>query len=368
MEWRSWAADVVAIRPGPIRWGHAVQGGIAVLLPGLLFIALGQPTLALAASNGGFLALYLGGLSRTRRAKLLPIIGVGLFAAVALALVGAQAGVAGAVISVSVLGVLATILTVGWGVGPPGALFFVLLAGAFSTLGLAEAERTGRVDFAGVLGPLATGLVLAYAIVVAPLLLRSVRQQTGAAPGRSDRLQFSLRGQALVILVRVTVAVAVAATIGLLLGEDRAYWIVITVVAVLQTSARRRMSAIRAGQRLIGTVVGLGVFALLALLPLTELTLLLIIGVLQTVIELVIARNYGLALAFITPLALLVAAQSDPGDVGAVVGERVVDTVIGVLIAVVVVLIEHGWVTRRSRDREARQSEPDATGDQPHPA
>jgi len=353
MEWRSWATDVVAIRPGPVRWGHAVQGGIAVLLPGLLFIALGQPTLALAASNGGFLALYLGGLSRIRRAKLLPIIGVGLFAAVALALLGAQAGAAAAVATVSVLAVLATVVTVGWGVGPPGALFFVLLAGAFSTLGIVESERTGRVDFGAVLLPLGTGLVLAYAIVLAPLLLPAVRRQTGAAPGRSDRLRFSLRRQALVIVVRVAVAVAVAASIGLILGEDRAYWIVITVVAVLQTSARRRMSAIRGGQRLLGTVLGLGVFALLALLPLTELTLLLVIGVLQTVIELVIARNYGLALVLITPLALLVAAQSDPGDVGAVVGERVVDTIIGVLIAVVVVVIEHGWVTHRSRGDRA---------------
>jgi len=340
-------ADFVAIRPVPVHWGHAIQGGIAVLLPGLLFLAVGRPELALAASNGGFLALYLARLSRHRRARLLPIIGVGLFAAVALALLAAGAGPAGAVVSVAVLGVLAALLTVGWGVGPPGALFFVLLAGAFSTLGVSEAERTGRIDAASVLGPLAVGLVMAYVIVVAPLLLPSVRRRTAAAPGGDARLSFSLRGEALVIVIRIAVAVAVAATVGLLLGEERAFWIVITVVAVLQTSARRRMSAIRAAQRLVGTLIGLVVFSLLALLPLSVLILLLILFVLQTVIELIIARNYGLALVLITPLALLVAAQADPADADAVVGERIVDTLLGVAIAVVVIVIEHAYVTRR---------------------
>ena len=346
---RSWLRDFVAIRPIPTRWGHAIQGGVAVLLPGLVFVLVGRPELALAASNGGFLALYLGGLSRMRRARLLPILGTGLFAAVALALLGAQAGAAGAVVTVSVLAVGATILTVGWGVGPPGALFFVLLAGAFSTLGVQELEAEGSIDFASVLLPLAVGLVLAYVIVMLPLVLPSVRARTGLAPGREARLTFSLRGEALVIVVRVAVAVLVAAIVGLLLGEDRAYWIVLTVVTVLQTSVRRRMSAIRAGQRLVGTLIGLGVFALLAQLPLTALSLLLIIFALQIVIELVIARNYGLALIFITPLALLVATQSDPGDVGAVVGERIVDTVVGAAIAVMVILVEHASVLRRAR-------------------
>jgi len=58
-----------------------------------------------------------------------------------------------------------------------------------------------------------------------------------------------------------------------------------------------------------------------------------IVALLQFAIEVVVARNYGLALIFITPLALMISGTDDPIVLA---GERIVDTLLGAFIALVV--------------------------------
>ena len=82
--------------------------------------------------------------------------------------------------------------------------------------------------------------------------------------------------------------------------------------------------------RMIGTILGAAVYLLLAPLPLSALWLALLLGVLQFTIELVVARNYALALVFITPLVLLLTgAATGEVDSIAVATERVIDTLAG---------------------------------------
>jgi len=73
--------------------------------------------------------------------------------------------------------------------------------------------------------------------------------------------------------------------------------------AVLQASHVRRLTVIRTVQRVLGTVVGVAVLALLAGMDPSGLWLVAIVALLQFAIEVVITRNYALALIFITPLA-----------------------------------------------------------------
>ena len=81
---------------------------------------------------------------------------------------------------------------------------------------------------------------------------------------------------------------------------------------------------------MLGTVVGAGLDALLALLHPSGLWLALLLGALQFTIELVVVRHYALALVFITPLVLLLTGAAT-GDIGSmdVAGERIVDTIVG---------------------------------------
>jgi uncharacterized membrane protein YccC len=64
----------------------------------------------------------------------------------------------------------------------------------------------------------------------------------------------------------------------------------------------------------------------------------------------VVGRNYGLALIFITPLALMISAVVGTDDPLGLAGERVGDTLLGALVALLVLWIS-GWVRAERRIR-----------------
>ncbi|MGH1564753.1 FUSC family protein [Mumia sp. DW29H23] len=144
-----------------------------------------------------------------------------------------------------------------------------------------------------------------------------------------------------VITVRVVVAVALSGVLAYALGTGRADWAMVSAVLILHTGVDRVRNTYRALQRVVGTVVGVGLFAVLALLEPQGLLLVAVLGVLQLVIEMLVVRNYGVAVVFITALVLLI--SEPPGDVDlGIVSDRVLDTLIGAAVAVTVL-----WLTGR---------------------
>lgn len=76
----------------------------------------------------------------------------------------------------------------------------------------------------------------------------------------------------------------------------------------------------------------------------------LVICLLQLLIELFITRNYALGLLFITPLALTITTVSSGAPAGQIISLRIMDTVLGSIIALLVLFgLEwwHSWRTRR---------------------
>jgi uncharacterized membrane protein YccC len=153
------------------------------------------------------------------------------------------------------------------------------------------------------------------------------------------RMRFRFDEDTRVIVFRVTLASAIAIVVAAPLGVHRVYWVLLTVIAILQNGRRLRLTALRGVHRILGTLVGVGLFALVLLAHPEGLLLALLLAVLQFIVELVVIRNYGLALVFITPLALIIAAQGQPADVGGVVVTRLLDTLLGAGIAMVVLLV-----------------------------
>jgi len=125
--------------------------------------------------------------------------------------------------------------------------------------------------------------------------------------------------------------------------------VVVAVVAILQNGHRLRLTGLRAVHRVLGTLVGLGLFALVSLASPSGIGLALLLMALQFVVELVVIRNYGLALVFITPLALTIAAQAGTSDVGVIVGERFFDTLLGAAIAMTILLAAYVLLRWRAR-------------------
>ena len=156
--------------------------------------------------------------------------------------------------------------------------------------------------------------------------------------------------------VALGVGLATAASILVLYAlvrdvQTHLYWVIAFSALVLHQGGPRVARTYRAVHRLLGTLVGLGLFLLLALAEPAGWWMVAVVVSLQFAIELLVARNYGLAVTLITPLALIVSTGGRfDGEPWGLVGERLLDTVVGVTVALVVV-----WtVGRRAPHRAVR--------------
>jgi hypothetical protein len=344
---RGLLAAVVRPTPSPPRLAIAVQAGAAMLLVVGVPAAFGRTDLGLLASTGALSALYLSSRSRRERLRRLPLVQLGLLAAVGAGATTRGDAVAAPLVLVGVA-IGAVLLVSATAVGPPGALFPVLGAGVAARLtGPASAGGDG-LDPLLVLGCAAAGAALAYLVVVAPLVVPAVRRRDRAIPITPLRLALDVTGRT--VVVRVSIAAAVAALVAAALGLERGYWVVVAVVAVLQAGRGRRLSGIRAVHRVAGTLVGAVLFVLLAALvglPAQGVLLAVVLAALQLGAELVVVAHYGVALVLVTPLALLIAEAGSRGDPWTIAGTRVLDTGIGCAIALVVLVADRLVAGRR---------------------
>ena len=123
------------------------------------------------------------------------------------------------------------------------------------------------------------------------------------------------------------------------LGFNRPYWVPITCAAVL-IGANMTLTIHRAIQRSLGTIVGTLIGGLILSLEPSGFYLILVVGLLQLCVELVIVRNYVFANMFIAPLVLVLVETMNPGNtVSYFVTARVMDTIVGSVIAILAVLL-----------------------------
>jgi uncharacterized membrane protein YccC len=186
------------------------------------------------------------------------------------------------------------------------------------------------------LGAMTTGVVIAYVIaVVAGLIMHSFRR-AGANPASPMPRTPSLDADSRALLVRVAIVAVIGTVLSILLVDtERAYWTVCAGLAVIGVNAGRRTAFVRGNQRLVGTIVGAGIFAALAFIPIPVWLLPFLLGGLQFVVEILVVRNYALALVFITPLVLIITSTAGAATgavTGALILERVIDTVVGALL------------------------------------
>lgn len=145
-----------------------------------------------------------------------------------------------------------------------------------------------------------------------------------------------LRGRSTLIVVRLLVACPAAGGIAMILDVARPDWAVITAAMILHQGPDRILGTYRAVHRFAGTVLGLVILAALTLFDPSGAALVLVLAASMAGIQAYLVRNYGLAMVFITILALLLGALGSPDDLTGVTRDRLLETVIGVVVAVVV--------------------------------
>jgi uncharacterized membrane protein YccC len=158
-------------------------------------------------------------------------------------------------------------------------------------------------------------------------------------PGVLASLRESLRpwSPALLVTLRVGIATAIAGTIGAMLGLERAYWCIAAAMLILHQGLDWARTLQRGLERMAGTLVGLLLAGAILFLQPEGLWIAATLMVLQFTIEMIVIRNYALAVIFITAAALTIAAGGHPvPDVGHLLWVRGVDTVIGCVVGLTV--------------------------------
>jgi uncharacterized membrane protein YccC len=192
------------------------------------------------------------------------------------------------------------------------------------------------------------GCALAIIVSVAPLV-RSVHWQVAPRPLKELLARQPWDSGQRELVARIAV-VAVAGTLLAVITVDpqRAYWVVASGIVVVGFIPGRVPALHRGLHRMLGTAVGAGVYLGMAALDPGPWALVAIVFALQFFTEILIVRNYALAVSLLTPLALTLAtaAAGDLGDV-AVALERILDTIVGAAIAVATAFMHRPDVERR---------------------
>lgn len=329
------------IRVGPRAGDHrvAIRAAIAVGVPLLLLWSLGRLDLAIYASFGAFAAVYGRADGFGDRMRMQLSAGGILLACMLLGTTLSLAAV-GALLSVAVVAVVAALVTLlayamRW--HPPGALFAVFAAGATATIPSTSAT---------LLEVLVVGGAAAVFAVVVTLVAALVEHR--GLPARTPRRSVQPVGAiAWEMAVTVGVAAALAGVAGALLIGTHWYWAMVGAVAATG-GAHVNARVIRGLQRLLGTLLGVLVAAGILALHLPPLAIILIAVLLQAGAELFVGRNYGIAMVFITPLALVMVslAATTPADV--LLRDRVLETIIGVAAGTLIAVIS-AMLRRRMR-------------------
>ncbi|WP_280425102.1 FUSC family protein [Nocardia carnea] len=146
---------------------------------------------------------------------------------------------------------------------------------------------------------------------------------------------------------RIAIAALLAGSLTVALGLGRPDWAVLTVTVLLHQGPDRVRGTYRGVHRIGGTALGLVLFTGFYALEPGPWALVLILMTLQFAIEMLVARNYGLAVVFITPLALLMGGGGHYGEPVPVIRDRLIESALGVLIGLAVL-----WsVDRRAHRR-----------------
>lgn len=319
----------------------AVRAGVTVAVPLVLLALVGRVDLALYATFGAFTAVYGrrpdGGADVRVQARHAVVMVAAVATGCAVALGDHRALLAVPVAAAWAAG--AAVLSERQQWRPPGPLFPVFAVGACSAVARAD---PGQAALSVGVGVGAAVLALVVSAVSGVLTVRRAAPArattTHAAPPPASRQR--------VQAVRCGVAVLVAGALATAAPGQHPYWAMVAAV-VPMAAATLGGQLLRAAHRVVGTLGGLVLAGALLALPLGTWATVAVAVALQVAAELLVTRHYGAAMLAITPLALLVGQLAHPVPVGALLADRGLETLLGVVVgAAVVVLTRPG---RRAR-------------------
>ena len=316
----------------------ALRVALSVGLPLLALYAAGRLDLAVYAAFGGLAMLYGHGESARQRVTTQIVAGAGLVATIAVAMTYSAAHapleVLGVLLAVTVIAAVTLGAAMRW--VPRGEMFFVLVL-----LIIAGIPATWERLPIGI----ATGAGGATFSVLLTWLSSRRKGKSGEEPNRDGwrhRLAMGYaaldRGQHLVLLAAAVLGVLAAWGLALAFGIGHPFWAAVTVAALmpalLATDVRRRTLHL-----MLGTLGGVGIATFLFSFEPSHLGLIAIIIVCQAAAEIAVARNFGVALLFFSPLAIGMSNLSVGAPWPPLLLDRLVEAALGTAVAFLTILV-----------------------------
>lgn len=317
--------------------GVGNRAALSVVVPLLTILAAGHVEWAGYAAFVAFGSLYGRNRLHINRFEMQLSVGACLLAAVLLGVLVSLAtnSHAPAILIAMAIALFGSLMSEAQDWHPKGPLFLIF---AFGSMAAAE-HQSGDLLAALVVG----GLTLVWVLFIGSVWMLREDQPVSHLWQHRMRVGFTLRLNWQP--VENALAVGVAGAIAVASGVGRPIWAM--VAAVVPLAAQGTRTQLRRGlHRIVGTLGGLVLAYGILMVPLPAAGQILVVGALQLLAELFVARNYAVALFFVTPLALLMVQLSDPSPVGQVVFQRGFETVIGSVVGLAIVLASHALSDR----------------------
>lgn len=322
------------------KWHLALLASICIGIPLLIGLFFENLKYGLLASQGSMVILYLPSTgSFTKNMMTILISSFGLMTSFVIGLLFSF----NPYVSCIVFGLFA--YTIHWihlyyKTPPPGNFFFILVAAVASFFPFSLNEiplRTGIFALGTILSCL---LAVSYTIVLSIKNESSVPKQNSASNKRKKYADFM---EALLVGLFLFFAML----IGHLLQFKNPYWIPISCAAVMQGSSLYHIWQ-RSFHRILGTFIGLGFSWILLETIHSPFYICLAIIILQFIVELLIARQYAIAVIFITPMTILLTEAANPlmQNPNMLIHLRFIEISIGSLLGAI-----GGWLIHKEKIR-----------------
>lgn len=310
----------------------ALRVAVAVGVPLLLLDAIGRLDLAVYAAFGGLAMLYGHNEPARQRVESQIVAGTGLVVtiAVAMAYAAAQAPfpILGVLLAVTVIAAATLGAAMRW--VPRGEMFFVLVLLIIANI----PTRWDRLPLGIAIG--AGGAALS---VLLAWLMGADRNEPGDKPradGWCRRVAAGYaaldRRQHLVLIVAATLGVEAAWVLALVLGVGNPFWAAVTVAALMPALVAPDIWR-RTLHLMLGTLGGVGVATFMFSFDPSHLALIAIIVVCQAAAQIAVARNYGVALLFFSPLAIGMSNLSRGAPWQPLLVDRLAEAALGAAVA-----------------------------------
>lgn len=332
------------------------RAAAAVALPLLVLLALGRLELAAYATFGAFTALYGRNEPYRLRLRSVSVAAVAMLVSISLGVIVAVLGEPLWLVTVLLVFIVVagTFLATAFQLLPTQPLFFVFALLVCAAVPTTADEALPRIGLAAAVAAFSWVLTLSGWVVrrwagdraarTGAVLLKKLHRRPGV-----DTTVFQ-DGRVWLTAAQNVVGVLIAGGAALALGLGHAYWAVVSLVAVIPP-ARAAHSISRSLHRILGTVGGVVVAAAVLFWSPPAIVVILVIVVCQFFAEMLVGRHYGYALLFITPMALAVSHLAAPVPIGALVVDRVIETVLGAGIGIGLVLLARAFERRRAISR-----------------